>query len=167
MTYIPKRDNKAKNLSLLSIVTGFVLMVLSAVMPQGVVFQMLAFVLIIAGVFLLQRYVLCEYRYIIDDKDDGSSDLIVYKKQGKNDVKVCHISLLGVEDIKKGREKSERSEKSAARYAYNQNMTDDTVTLISVDGERRIEITIEPDEAFLTALYARIGGGSASGGFAM
>ncbi len=164
MTYIPKRDNKAKNLSLLSIITGFVLMLLSAVMPYSVVFQVLAFVLIIVGVFLLQRYVLCEYRYIIDDKDDGSADLIVYKNQGKNDVKMCHISLLNVTDICKFGEKAERG---TARYAYNQNLTDNKYVIRTVDGERAIEVIIEPDEAFLSRLRERIGGGGGTTSFAM
>lgn len=164
MTYIPKRNNKAKNLSLLSIITGFALMILSSAIPYSVVFQVLAFLFIIVGVFLLQRYVLCEYRYIISDKDDGSSDLVVYKRQGKNDVKVCHLSLLNVTDIYKY---GERSEKGTARFAYNQNLTDNKYVICVVDGERGIEVMIEPDEAFLARLRERIGGGGGDAAFAM
>lgn len=164
MTYIPKRDNKAKNLSLLSMVTGFVLMLLSAVMPYSVVFQVLAFILVIAGVFLLQRYVLCEYRYIINDKDDGSADFIVYKKQGKNDVKVCHVSLFNVTEIYKF---GERADKNAARYDYSQNITDRKYVVAAVDGERNIEVIIECDEAFAARIGERTGGGGGDVTFAM
>ncbi len=156
MTYIPKRGSKAKNLSLLLIITGFVLMLLSAVVPQGVAFQVLAFALVIAAVFLLQRYVLCEYRYIINDRDDGAADFLVYKKQGKNDVKVCHLSLLSVTGVTKY---AGTHKKGAARYDYSQNLTDSKYVVSALDGDRKIEVMIECDEAFARLVSERSGGG--------
>lgn len=156
MTYVPKRDNKAKRLALLSVITGFVLMLLSVLMPYSVAFQVLAFVLVIAAVFLLQRYVLCEYRYIISDMDDGSADLIVCKKQGKNDVKVCHLSLLNVTDAAKY---TGTPKKGSARYDYSQNLTDNKYVISAFDGDREIEVMLECDEAFARLISERSGGG--------
>lgn len=164
MTYIPKPDGTAKKLAFLFILTGFVLMLFSSVLPYAAVFQAISFALIIAGVFLLQRYVLCEFRYIVDDRDDGSADLLVYRKQGKNDVKVCHVSLLNVTDIYKFGEKKDTK---AARYAYNRNMSDDKYVICVLDDERTTEIVLEVNDAFLTFIRERAGGGGGDKSFAM
>ena len=164
MTYIPKREKKAQNMALLCIITGFVLTALSAWLPYSVVFQLISLAAVAAGVFLLQRYVLCEYRYIIDDREDGFSDLIVYKKQGRNDIKVCHISLLNVEDIYRHGEKTVESD---SRYAYNQNPDTECYVLLVSEGGKNLEIIIESDAVFLAALRERIGGGGGADSFAM
>lgn len=164
MTYIPMPDGKAKKLAFLLIITGFLLMLFSSFLPYAAAFQAISFALIIAGVFLLQRYVLCEFRYIVDDRDDGSADLLVYRKQGRNDVKVCHVSLLNVTDIYKYGEKKDTK---AARYAYNRNMTDDKYIVCVLDGERATEIILEPSDAFLAFVRERVGGGGGDKSFAM
>ncbi len=158
MIYAPKPDKKAKNLSLLFIITGFVLMLFASYIPYRAIFQAFAILIVSAGLFILVRYVLSEFRYIIDDRDDGNSDFIVYKKQGKNDVKVCHISLYNVEDIYRYGDKKVKSDN---RYAYNQNMTDEKYVLLTKEGEKLIEIIIEPDKFFLQEIKKRAGVGRA------
>ncbi len=156
MIYAPKPDKKAKNLSLLFIITGFILMLLASYLPYRAVFQALAILIVSAGIFILVRHVLSEFRYIIDDRDDGNADFIVYKKQGRNDVKVCHISLCNVEDIYRYGDKKVKSDN---RYAYNQNMTDEKYVLLTREGEKVIEIIVEPGKIFLEEIKKRAGVG--------
>ena len=160
MIYAPKQDKTAKRQSLLLIITGFVLMIFSSFLPYRVIYQALALITVAGGIFILVRYVLSEFRYIIDDRDDGNADFIVYKKQGKNDVKVCHISLYNVEDIYRYGDKKAKSDN---RYAYNQNITDEKYVLLTHEGEKIIEIIIEPDKYFLEQIKKRAGGGMKSG----
>lgn len=156
MIYAPKQDKTARWQSLLFIITGFALMMFSSFVPYRAVYQVLALLTVVVGIFILVRYVLSEFRYIIDDRDDGNSDFIVYKKQGKNDVKVCHISLFNVEEIYRHGDKKVKSDN---RYAYNQNITHEKYVLLTREGEKIIEIIIEPDKYFLEQIKKRAGSG--------
>ena len=152
MIYTPKKSKKSQYLSVLFIVSGFAAMALSAILPSPGVVQSVSMVLIIAGIQMLVRFSLTDYRYIIDDKDDGSADLIVCKRQGKKDVKVCHVSLSCVTDICK---RSEKHQKADARYNYMQNPAGEEISLTFLDGERTCEIIIECDEDFVSAIKSR------------
>ena len=83
MTYIPDKDGRARNIALSFIVFGVVLYGISNFISYGALFQVVAAVLLVAGVFTLVRYVLTDFVYIIDDLEDGNSDLVIIKKQGK------------------------------------------------------------------------------------
>lgn len=157
MTYIPTKDKKAQYFSLLLIISGFAVMLVASFLPYRAVFQALSLVIVAGGIFLLVRYVLSDFRYIIDDREDGSADFIVFKKQGRNDIKVCHISLFNVEDIYKFADKKVKSDN---RYAYNQNFTDERYVLLTREGEKLIEIIIEPNEKFLEEIKNRVGCGA-------
>lgn len=160
MNYTPQKNKKAHRLSLLFVITGFVLMALSSILPYRALFQLISVVLIIAGVQLLVRFVLSDYRYIIDDRDNGTSDLIVCKKQGKNDVKVCHVTLSCIEDVYKrvkGGNNNDRGSQIDRRYNYAQNLSADAYVVAFRDGEKRIEVILECDAAFVNAIRDRIG----------
>lgn len=155
MIYVPEKQKTARYAAFLSIIAGFVIMTISYGISYQMFFQVVALTLVIIGVFLLVRYVLSEFRYIIDDRDDGTCDFLVFKKQGKNDVKVCHISLSSVEDVYRFGAKKVKSD---TRFGYNQNITDDKYVLLVEDGSKRTEVIIEPDEIFLREIKKRIGG---------
>ena len=164
MTYIPKPQKKAQNLSLLFILTGFVLAMISEIFPYKFIFQLVAVALIGAGIQLLTRFVLTDFRYIIDDKDDGTADLIIYKRQGRREAKVCHVGMANVIEIFK---KGEKNVPSNRRFNYCRNLTEDAWVVHLRDGEKTTEVWIEPDAAFLQAMQARAGIGDAGDSFVM
>ncbi len=163
MSFIPKKNGKAAYLSLMFIITGVVLFAISGMLTYAWLFQLTAVALSVAGIQFLVRFVLSDFKYVIDDLDDGSSDFIVYKTQGKNKIKVCHISLSSAEAIysEKTKQRADR------RYNYVQNTCADTTRIIFLDGDSRIEIIIEVDAAFTDAIKARMGSGDGNTAFAM
>lgn len=152
MIYMPKKSKKSQYLSILFIASGFAAMGLSAIIKSSGTVQIMAMVLIVTGIQLLVRFSLTDYRYIIDDKDDGSSDLIVCKRQGKKDVKVCHVSLSCVTDICR---RSAKHPKADARYNYMQNPAGEEISITFLDKEKTCEIIIECDESFVSAIKSR------------
>ncbi len=164
MIYQPTKDKKAKRLSLLFILTGIVLTALSSILPYRGIFQLIAVALVIIGVQLLVRYVLTDFLYRIEDREDGTSDFVVFKKQGKNDVKVCHVSLSNTLEVYR---RTDKKPPCDTRFNYAQNLTDALTVLYHKDGEKRIEILIEPNEAFLNALMERVGNGEGTFSFLM
>lgn len=154
MTYIPKKNNKALNIACALIIIGIIVFAMSNYIIYPALFQLISLGAIVAGVFLLTRYVLPEYRYIIDDREDGNSDLIVIKKQGSREIKVCHIALSAVSEViceKYGRVKCDE------RYNYAVNIASDTVCVIFSDGDRTSCVMLEADAAFCDELKCRTG----------
>lgn len=160
MKYIPQKNKKAQHMAFALIIGGFILVMIAVYIPFSWAWQLIAAALIAAGVQLAVRYVLCEYRYIIEDLDDGSADLIVYKKQGRNDVKVCHVTLSCIELISKT---DALAEKPRSRCVYVQNVAADTYTLVYTDEDERVGIVLECDEAFINAVNDRAFKGDGSG----
>lgn len=165
MTYIPKKTPTARRLSFLFLITGFFLMAMSSFLLSPAIFQLIAVLLLVAGLQILVRYMLSDYRYIIDDRDDGASDLIVCKRQGKKDVKLCHVSIFCIEAVKP----RQSGEKADRRYNYVQNPDAKAYSVLFSDGDRRCEVIIECDGSFADAITARMGGTGSGGGttFAM
>ncbi len=164
MVCIPKKEKKAQWLSFSCILSGILLMGISSVIEYRVIFQLIAVILVVAGIQLLVRFVLSDYRYIIDDRDDGTAELFVYQKQGKRDVLVCRISLSSVvEMFTRGTKKAEVK----ARYNYTQNLGAVGHSLVFDDGDKCVEVIIEPDAEFINAINARIGVGEGDFGFMM
>lgn len=164
MTYIPKKENKTRRLSFWCIISGILVMGLSSLIPYRAILQLAAIVLVIIGIQLLVRFVLSDYRYIINDCDDGTAELLVYKKQGRQDTLVCRISLSAVIENFDRENKKPQSDKC---YNYMQNPGAKGYSLIFMDGEKRTEIIIEPDTVFINAINARIGVGEGDFTFVM
>ncbi len=164
MVCIPQKEKKAQRLSFLFILSGILLMGISTVLLYRVVFQLISAILVVTGIQLLVRFVLSDYRYIIDDRDDGTAELFVYRKQGKRDILVCRISLSAVvENFTRGTKKAD----AKARYNYTQNLGAVGHSLVFDDGGKCVEIIIEPDAEFIDAINARIGIGEGDFGFMM
>lgn len=164
MTYIPKKDRKAQNISLALILVGITVFGLSGFVIYGVIFQVAGVAAIVAGVQILVRYVLTDHVYIIDDREDGCSDFVVIKRQGQREIKVCHISVFAIEDVYK---RGERAVKSAKRYNYVQNLGAKPYAIRFRDGEDLNEVLIEADESFVCAIRERMGGDGTGTVFAM
>ena len=164
MICVPKKEKKAQRLSFITILGGILLMGVSSVLGYKVVFQLIAAALVVTGIQLLVRFVLSDFRYIIDDRDDGSAELIVYKKQGRRDELVCRISLSSVTEFY---ERGTKKQDVNMRYNYTQNLFANGYSLIFADGDKNTEIIIEPDASFINAINARIGVGEGDFGFMM
>ena len=164
MIYLPKKEKKAQRLSFVCILSGILLMGVSTLLEYKVIFQFISAALVVTGIQLLVRFVLSDYRYIIDDRDDGSAELFIYKKQGRRDELVCRISLSSVTEFY---ESGKKKPAVGARYNYTQNLFAKGYSLIFADGEKNTEIIIEPDTAFINAINARIGVGEGDFGFMM
>lgn len=164
MSFIPKKNGKASKLSLLFMTAGIALFAFSSLFFHSLLFQLAAVVLSTAGIQFLVRFVLSDFKYVIDDLNDGNSDFIVYKTQGRNKIKVCHISLSSAEEILTGKSTASAADR---RYNYVQNIFCDQSSIFFFDGDKRIEIIIEADSAFLDALKIRLGKGEGNTSFAM
>ncbi len=164
MTYIPKKENKARRVSFWCIISGIIVMGFSSLVPYRALLQLAAMVLVIIGIQLLVRFVLSDYRYIINDCDNGTAELLIYKKQGSRDTLVCRISLSAVIENFERENKKPQADKC---YNYTQNLGAKAYSLIFLDGEKRVEIIIEPDTAFVNAINARIGVGEGDFTFVM
>ncbi len=164
MVYCPQKEKKAQRLSFISVLSGLLLMGVSSFLEYKVIFQFVSAALVVTGIQLLVRFVLSDFRYIIDDRDDGSAELIIYKKQGRRDELVCRISLSSVTELYEyGAKKSNAN----SRYNYTQNLFAKGYSLIFADGDKNTEIIIEPDTSFINAINERIGVGEGDFGFMM
>lgn len=154
MIYVPEKDGKAKKLAFGFMLIGISLFCVGSTMSLKWIPQVVGLVMIVTGLQFLTRFVMSDFRYIIEDSDDGGADLLVFKKQGRSDVKVCHVSLFYVTDVYRHSEKKQKCDKV---YSYVQNSGVDGWSVIYEDGDRLCEVIIEADEVFVDAIRQRIG----------
>ncbi len=168
MRYVKEKNNKARNISAVLIVLSLAVFLLSNFAAYPALFQLLSLLTAVVGIQILVRYVLCRHVYIIDDRENGTSDLIVIKKQGRREEKVCHLSLSCVTHVFLGDNKKTGDIKIHRSYNYAENIFPSIITLLYMDGDKTIAVKLEADEHFLDAIKQRMGG-DADGGisFAM
>ncbi len=159
MRYIKEKNNKAKSISAALITLSLAVFVLSSLARYPALFQLISLFLAVVGIQMLVRYVLCEYVYIIDDKENGISDLVVIKRQGRREEKVCHLSLCCVTDVFFG-DNSPKNVKIHRSYNYAVNLFPNTITLMYADGDKTVAVKLEADEKFSEAIKQRMGGSS-------
>ncbi|MBR6530709.1 MAG: hypothetical protein IKT43_04765 [Clostridia bacterium] len=89
MHHAPKKDNgKLIALCLPLIILSFILFFLSNLLPYKGLWQAAGGILLVIFLFLNLRFALALYRYQVD----GTS-LMVFRKQGKREEKLCDIEL--------------------------------------------------------------------------
>jgi len=164
MKYYPPKNSLASRLAFVNILAGFIFFAAGSVTHYKWIGQAIGVIAIVAGIQFLVRFVLCEYRYILEYADDGGCDLIVCKRTGKNDIKVCHISMGCVTEIT-GREK--KKVKTSKIFNYCQNFGAKGISVIYEDGDRLCEIILEADTAFADALRSSMGFAEGDMNFAM
>lgn len=173
MTYCPTDDGKARKRSFIIMVFAVLLWMTSAFEFRfRAVVQLLAIALIVVGLQILTRYGLSQFRYVLEDGDDGDCDFMIFKKQGSREAKVCHVALSKVEEVFKLTDEpnfEEKFGKTANRFNYCQNMGKDIQwILLFRDGESLIEVRFEPNDKMVSELVRRLGKKSDGGhGFAM
>ncbi len=166
MTYKPTPSKKQRVLSALFVVFSVVVWTLGSLsyngqeLPYRGLIQLAAIMMMVCGLQVMVRYALSEFRYILEDKDDGNSDLLIYKRQGERDVKVCHISLYSVVTLFKFGEITDYQSiygKIDNRFNYCQNMGKENMYLILYrDDDKLIEIRFEPDKEFADEIKRRL-----------
>ena len=173
MTYIPKENGKARKISFIIMVFAVLLWMTSAFeFAFRAVVQIAAIGLMVVGLQILIRYGLSKFRYVLEDGDDGTTDLMIFKSQGSREAKVCHVALTKVEAIFKLIDEPEFQKKygkTANRFNYCQNMgKENQWILLFCDGENLIEVRFEPNDAMVSEINKRIGTTDVDGrGFAM
>ncbi len=155
MIFIPIKNNKALHIAILLLASGVISFLIStqfAYVPF--LFQLAAIILLTFGIQILQRYHLSDFKYIIDDRDDGSSYFNVIKIQGKKEVTVCSIALdrcVYFGNLK------DYAGKTVNSFDYKQNIgVEDNHVLIYKDISGLVIVKLEIDEAYAYALNDRV-----------
>lgn len=161
MTYIPTPKASIRRIAFSLIIVGILMwMASSIVIDAKWLFQLAAIVMVGFGIFVTVRYVLPEYKYIIDDE---SGAFLIIRTMGKNEIKVCHLSF---DQITAVTVDHDGNQKYSARYNYCRNPGKGSY-IIFRDGDNSALITFEPDGKFAEELSKRIGNKGDGRRFAM
>lgn len=153
--YQPIKDKRSSYLSLFLLIGGLVIFMLSGSFTiSPFIIQLIAIALIVLSIQIMQRYVLSDFTYIIDDKDGGESILNVIRTQGQKNVTVCSVSLS--ECIYAGAsDKFDRKLNNS--FDYRQNVFEDNkFAIVYLDGADNIMIKLELDDYTRDCVVQRI-----------
>ncbi len=155
MVYTIAKNNKALHISTVFLALGVISFIISTQFPfVPYLFQLAAIILLTFGIQILQRYHLSDFKYVIDDKDDGHSFFNVIKIQGKKETMICSIDLcrcvyFGIPDNYK--------EKTVNSFDYRQNIgAKDYCVIIYNDFSGLVTVKVEANAAFAKELDTRI-----------
>lgn len=155
LQYKSKKEKSSSYFSLLLLICGILLFASSnylKIVPY--ITQITAIVFVVFAIQIMQRYVLPDFIYIIDDGDNGESIMNVIRVQGSKKVTVCSISLakcLYAGDSDKNTITVKNS------FDYRQNFfSKDKFILIYHEGGDNIQIKLEADDEFKNALISRV-----------
>ncbi len=153
--YKLERNNKTKYFSLLLLICGLVLFMLSSNLGiTPFIVQIVSIALIVLAIQVLQRYVLSEFVYVIDDSEVGESILSIVRIQGKKKVTVCSIEF---ENCVFAGECSKFDKKLSNSFDYRQNLFDtQNFGIVYNNANDNIMIKLEPDQAFIDEILKRI-----------
>lgn len=161
MTYIPKENKKSRRISFAFMLMGVLLWMISSLdFRLRIIVQLAAVGMMVAGLQIMLRYVLSEYRYVLEDDDYGDTDLLIFKSQGSREIKVAHIELSKVTAIFRLSDEPDfekKRGKTTNRFNYCRNPGREVQwILLYFDGEDTIEVRFEPDDAMVKAIERRI-----------
>ncbi len=150
----PNKEKTSAVIALVAVIVGILFFAISAYLRiPPIISQVFGIALIVFGVQIMQRYVLSDFTYIIDDKDGEDSVLNVVRTQGKNSITVCSVSLyrcVYIDDVEKYGKKADNS------FDYSQNLKANKLVLIYNDDGKNIMIKLEVDENFKRQLLSRL-----------
>ncbi len=154
MNHSPKQEmKKTYFLSLCFMAPGIITFSLAAVSPITVVMQSLGLLLCSLGIFIMYRYALTTFNYILED-----GELTVRKISGKRITAVARVALSECESLVKIEKDTLKGRKFlGGKYNYIVNYAPATTYLLTFrDGEREVALILECDESFAAALSALI-----------
>ena len=138
----------------------FMVAIIGLLIPYGgivtTVIQCSAFLFLTASVFLLIKYELYTYTYILSERN-GTLDFYINKVSGKRGSYVCYFPLTDAvyfEKLEKGyAENLRRTYESIAFYKYNKNIfTGEKYIIIFENGSRYDAVIFEPGNEFADAI---------------
>ncbi len=154
MHYKPVKLKKTAYIDLGLLIFGLILFFVSDFFPMPFVFQIFGLLMFTLSIQILQRYILSDFTYIIDDSEPGCYVMDIIKAQGKKKIKVCSVELdkcclFGPEDAHKLT--------ISNSFDYKQNIfIKQSLVLLYWDGDAYSKITIEPDKVFESELTKRL-----------
>ena len=155
MNFSPKhRDNTVRALYFGLFLLGFITMVLKKDGTMGVVFTCISLVALVTALFLLVRYELTTYSYIMNAKEDDF-EFFVDKAVGKRGNYVCYYMISDVVFYEKyNNEKKEALKKDFPNiffYNYTHNLFSDKKQVIIFKNSSHYDaVIIDVDEAYDT-----------------
>lgn len=155
LTYNLPKERKNGYISLLLSVTGLLFFLISSfVNIYPYLFQLIGLAFLVFAIQIMQRYVLSDFVYIIDDHDNGDSFLNVIKIQGGKKTTVCSVSLIKcifADDYDKITLKPDNS------FDYRQNVfSQNKYALLYNENEDNILITLEVNDSFKRQIALRV-----------
>lgn len=154
MRYMPIKNKKANYLTFALLIGGLILFYLSSFIKPPFLFQIIAIAMFTLSIQIMQRYVLSDFVYIIDDKDSGEAILNVVRAQGNRKTTVCSAELSKCTILS---ENESADRKITNSFDYKQNLfAGSYITILYTDGEDCSKIKIEADENFSAELKKRI-----------
>ena len=159
--YFPKEPKKKELLILFGLLGGgFFLFGISKnpSLPFPAILQLLSVVLFCGVVVVLTRYLLRDFSYSIEPRDNiGVPDLIVREFCGKRISVVCRISLDDIIEVRSVSAKEARDlvkqRKGRCIYNYTCHITPARLYLLTVrDGETLYDLRIVADEGLISHL---------------
>lgn len=163
-----KHKNTAGKISaLLCLILGAALFILSGsgYVAIPTLAQIISIILLAASIYIATAYLLREYTYsiepnthIVEDDDlSGQFDLIITELKGRRLVKVCHIEMKDVKEIRiitPDNKKTVKSQRKGANcYTYNTQFAPSRQLEIKAEIDREdYSLILSYDEEFITAL---------------
>jgi len=155
LTFAVPKKRKNAHISIALLALGLMFFHLSSIIKiYPYILQVTGLAFLILAIQIMQRYVLSDFVYVIDDYDNGDSVLNIIKVQGNKKITVCSVSLvkcLYSDDYEKIALKPDNS------FDYRQNvLSHNKFALIYHENDDIILIKLEADDEFIGAISSRI-----------
>lgn len=154
MKYSPKQDLKRTYfLSLCFMIPGVIFFMMAASSGYTVVMQTVGLLFCSLGLFIMYRYALTSFRYIIED-----GELTVHKVTGKRINAVARVALSECESLVKKEKDTLKGKKfPGGKYTYTANPAPRSeYLLVFRDGDDSTALILECEAEFASALSALI-----------
>ncbi len=156
MNYSPKQElKKTYFLSLCFMLPGILTFILAASSPATALVQAIGLALCSVGIFVMYRYALISFHYIIED-----GELTVQKISGKRIITVARVPLSECESLTKLEKNTLKDRKfRGGKYRYTVNFPPkEQHLLVFRDGDDSTALILECEAEFAAALSALICG---------
>ena len=155
-------NNKAKHLFFALLISAVLVSALYVTLPQykGIV-GMIALILIVAAIYVYNRYMALTYHYEVMIDSSGTPLLIIRHTIGKRESTLCRVelaSIISVERQTAEERKRHTTPEGCVRYYYAPTLAPDITCLITLRSRYEYaEITVEGSDEFidLIASYAK------------
>ena len=167
MTAKPK--SKLAHKVLLGLIGSSVIFVAAAELTpklSGIIWTV-AFVFIVATLYVYNRYVGAEFCYSVENV--GTPSLIVTQRVGKTVKTLARLDISSIKEIRRMTREEHRTYKCdrvVNRYSYFPTMCPDEIYLVTIRSTyENADLFIEIDENFASALRARVAEEAANEGY--